>query len=127
MAPGLPTLAAAAVKAALVAAAPAAPERLRGIQDAMRRPAGPRAALVGVGLLALVLLAVLVHALVATVRRRRRLVADWAEFGKRLQRWNLGPDHRKLLLGMARRYAPRDPLGLVSLPTALHDQCCLHT
>lgn len=87
--------------------------RLRGLQDGLQSSTGPRWALLIIGFAGLAIVALVIHMLIRGIRRRRRLVENWQEFGARMDRWELDAPSRKLLRELAMRECPEAPVSLL--------------
>ncbi len=91
----------------------AAPPQLRGIQEKLQTGAGLGWALFIIAAACLVILGLLIRAFVLALRRRRRLVEEWSDFRRRLDRWGMDGGSRRLLQNMATDHTPGAPLSLI--------------
>ncbi len=89
------------------------PPALRAIRDGLTTDTGRGWALFIIAIATLAIVALLVHALVRGVRRRRRIVANWREFASRMERWELDAPARSLLKELARRDSAENPVRVL--------------
>jgi len=87
--------------------------RFRGLQDGLQSATGLGWALLIIGFAGLVIVALVIQMLMRGIRRRRRLVENWREFGARMDRWELDAPSRALLRELARRECPQTPVTLL--------------
>ncbi|MCK4282850.1 MAG: PilZ domain-containing protein [Candidatus Brocadiae bacterium] len=85
------------------------PDALKGIQQWLGRGMGPRVALFILRAASVAVFLLLLQLLLRAVRRRRRLVASWKEFGQKLGDLGLEPRHRALVRKLASRECPNNP------------------